>query len=145
MSKPDHCPECGCLLDDPADHSEPARRRYFAILREAHRNLPDHWRELCPTAEHLRKWCLVKTGYCDVGTINCGSQRAANEVALLAKRIDGFVVTLVTGPLVSVYTARSQSKRNQPRKQFLACAEQVYSELGRMLGVDPAELRRQAA
>lgn len=30
-----HCPECGCLLDDPRDQSDALRRRFFAIVREA--------------------------------------------------------------------------------------------------------------
>lgn len=140
-----HCPECGAVLNDPADHSDAARRRYFAILRDAWHNLPDNWRPLCPTAEHLRKMLLVKVGYCEVTAIHCGNNRVALETAALAKRLDCFCVCDVRGAVLTVAVARSQRKRHQPKKAFMECAEAVYMELGKMLGVDPAELTRKAA
>ncbi len=139
------CPACGAVLDNAADHSDPARHRYFAILRDAWSNLPDHWRALCPTSEHLRKYALVKVGHCDTIVVNGGSKKAALEVAAMAKVLDTFAVTDVRGAVVVIYVARSQAKRMQPKKAFLECAEKVYAVLGEIIGTDPAELGRQAA
>jgi hypothetical protein len=139
------CPECGTILDDPADHSDPARRRYFAILREAWMTLPDNWLALCPTSEHLRKYCLIKVGHCDTSIVNCGSSKAAVEVAAMAKRLDTYSVTTIRGAIVTVYIARSQRKRVQPKKQFMECSEKVYGVLAEILGTDPAELLGRAA
>lgn len=143
-----HCPECGAVLvgDDPIDDydSDPARRRYFAILRGVWQNLPDHWRQLLPSPTHLRKYALVKAGHCDTAIVNCGSQKAAVEVAAMAKRLDRFAVTDVRGAVVVIYVARSQKKRVQPKKQFLECADRVYDILADIIGADPAELGRAA-
>ena len=127
------CRECGCILDDSYDHSDPARRRYFAHIRDVWDSLPDHRRELHLTPKHLRKWALVKAGYCDTNIVNCGSKRAAIEVAAMAKRLDTFCVTDIRGSVVVIHTALSQTKRMQPRKIFLECAAAVERVLDDMI------------
>jgi hypothetical protein len=139
MTKRDHCPECGAVLSDPSDHSDPARRRYFAILRETFDSLPDHWRQICPSSEHLRAYCLVQVGHCDTTVTDCGSKAAAERVAALARGMDSFAVVKISGPCVVVAKARSQRKRVQPKREFLDCAELVYAELEKMVGTNVRE------
>jgi hypothetical protein len=138
------CPECGAVLSDPADHSDPARRRYFAIMREAWENLPDHWRTLLPTSEHLRKHALCRVGWCETTVATCGSNKAAIEVAALARKLDTYAVVDIRGSVVTVSTARSQAKRSQPKKPFLECADKVYMVLSEMLGTDITQAKAAA-
>jgi hypothetical protein len=138
------CPECGAILSDPNEHSDAARARYFALLKVAHDNLPDSWRALCPTVEHLRKYLLVKVGHCETSTIHCGSARAAGDMALMAKRLDTFCVADLRGSMLTVSVARSQRKQVHPKADFLRVSEQVLHVASELLGVDVAQLTRAA-
>lgn len=136
MSKHDHCPECGADLSDPNDHSDPARRRFFAIIRECFDSLPDHYRQFIGSPEHLRKFCLVQVGYCDTTVTDVGSRAAAERVTALARNLDSFAVVSVQGPCVIVAKARSMRKRMCPKKDFMALSEKVYDQLATMTGAD---------
>lgn len=135
MSKPiEFCPSCGEILTDPDDHSDAARRRFFAIIKECFDTLPDHWKPLVQTSEHLRKLCLIEVGYCDTTATDCGSKAAAERVAGLVQGMDGFAIVKVEGPVVVVARARSMQKRVCPKAKFLPLAQAVYDHLSKMLG-----------
>jgi hypothetical protein len=134
--KHDHCPECGCVLADPAEQSDAARRRFFAIVKDAFDNMQDHWRELLPSSEHLRKWVLCKIGHCDTTVTDCGSNAAALRVAVLARQLDTFAVIEVRGSIVTTMIARSLRKRACPKKVFMPLSEKAYAYLTEMLGYD---------
>lgn len=136
MSEPASCPECGCLLDDPRDHSDPARRRFFAILREVWQTLPEELSRRYPSSEHLRKAALVTVGWCDSKTVACGSKAAALEVAAMAQYLDRYAVVAIVGPVVTVYTARSMSKRQCPKKSFMELTGKVFDWLSQLVGND---------
>lgn len=136
MTKPETCPECGCFLHDPAEHSDAARRRFFAIIRDAFENMPDRWRPLLPSSEHLRKFVLCQIGHCDTTVTDCGSRAAAERVAALAKHLDTFSVSTVNGALVTTSLARSMRKRVCPKKVFMPLTEKAYAYLNEMMGYD---------
>jgi hypothetical protein len=120
------CPDCGSILDDTNDHSDPMRRYFFATLRDVHDNMPEHWRELCPSTEHLRKYALCRVGWCDVRAINCGNARVASDVAAAAKSLDRFAVVDIRDSTVTIYTARSMSRRSAPKKVFRELVNKVW-------------------
>lgn len=136
MTKERHCPSCGELLDDPRDHSDAARRRFFAIIREVWQTLPDHLAQQHVSAEHLRKAALIHAGWCDSKTIAAGSKTAALEVAALSKHLDRYAIANVSGSVVTVFTARSISKRACPKAQFMPLSEKVYTWLSQLVGSD---------
>lgn len=136
MSKLEHCPHCGCELADPNDHSDAARRRFFAIIKDAHDNLPSLMQSLTPSPEHLRKLALIKAGHCETRVTDCGTKRAAIEVSALAKSLDDYAVTQIDGQVVTVWTARSIRKRVCPKAVFLPLTERVYAWLNEFLGYD---------
>lgn len=136
MSKHEHCPECGAILSDPAEHSDAARRRFFAIIKDAFENMPDHWRVILPSSEHLRKYVLCQVGHCDTTVTDCSSKAAAERVAALAKHLDTFSVSTVNGVLVTTSIARSMRKRVCPKAVFMALSEKAYAHLNEMMGYD---------
>lgn len=154
MSKHEFCPECGAVLADPAEHSDAARRRFFAIIRDAFDNMPDHWKALLPSSEHLRKWVLCRIGHCDTTATDCGSRAAAERVAALARNLDGFAVVDIKGSTVITMVARSIRKRVCPKAAFMPLSEKAYAYLNEMTGYDversdfhsdPSQLGRAAA
>lgn len=137
MSKVETCPECGCFLHDPAEHSDKARRRFFAIMEDAYQNMPANWRPLILSKEHLRKYILCQVGHCDTIATDCDTPEAAERVAALAKHIDTFAVTEIRGQIVVTMTARSIRKRGCPKAVFMPIAQASYDYLRQTFGYDP--------
>lgn len=142
---PHSCPECGAVLDDPKDQSDPMRRRFFAIVREAWHNLPDDKRERFPSSEILRKTALCRVGWAESRQITCGNRKAALEVAILARHLDRYAIVDVSETVVTVFTARSMSKRQCPKKTFLEVSERALDWVSALLGTDAATLGQVAA
>ncbi len=136
MTKVETCPECGCFIADPAEHSDKARARFFAIIADAYGNMPERWRPLIASSEHLRKWVLCRIGHCDTTTTDCGSKAAAERVAVLAKQLDTFAVVEIRGALVTTMIARSIRKRVCPKAMFMPLTEKAYAYLNEMMGYD---------
>lgn len=136
MSKPQHCPECGAILDDPRDHSDPARRRFFAIIREVWQTLPDDVAKHYASSEHLRKAALIHCGWCESITIAAGSKTAALEIAAKLPQLDRYAIARPQGSIVEIFTARSIAKRACPKAQFMPLSEKVYTWLSQLVGSD---------
>ena len=138
MSKDIACPDCGSVFGGDVYSADPARRRYFAIIRESWQNLPDHLTQAFPSSEHLRKWCLVKAGWCEVQliTVKTGSK----EIAAAMRKLNSFAVVSIHGDIdcdvIRIAVAKSQTRRAQPKKQFMECAQKVYDILSEILGTD---------
>ena len=145
MVAPTHCPDCGAVLDDPKDQSDAMRRRFFALVRETWNNLPDVQRERYPSSELLRKTALCRVGWAECKVVTCGSKKAALDVSLLSKHLDRYAIVDVSETVVTVFTARSMSKRQCPKKTFLDVSEKVLDWLSALLGTDIATLGRAAA
>ena len=48
-----------------AEHrSKASHDHFFAIINEAWKNLPEDMGDDFPSPEHLRKWALIKSGFC---------------------------------------------------------------------------------
>lgn len=131
-------------LEIVEERSREAHNHFFACVHEAWANLPDHVAERFPTANHLRKWCLIKAGYRDERTFVAKSAPQAVELAAFIKPMDDFALVTVTDCVVSVFTAKSQSMRAMGRKDFQDSKQKVLDVLADMLGVALSELNDQA-
>lgn len=138
------CPECGAVISSDNFSADKARRRYFAIIREAWANLRPPYAEQFPSPEHLRKWLLIKAGWCDTTTVAVGSKTGAIAVAEAIRRLDHFAVVSVQGTVLLIAVARSQTRRAQPKPQFMTCTQAVYRLLEEMLGISADDLARVA-
>jgi hypothetical protein len=122
------------------DRSAVSHRHYFASIREAHNNLPEDVALDFPTPERLRKFCLIKAGYCDSQSFVASSKAEALRLAAFIKPVDEFSVVTVEGPVVTRYTAKSQSERAMGKKEFQASKDAVLGIISDMLGVAPRDL-----
>lgn len=128
------------LVDVP-ERSTAQHNRYFAMVQNAWDSLPPHLQERFPTAEHLRKFCLIQAGYSNSQSITCGSNMEAKKVAAFVRPIDEFSLVTVTGSVVSVYTAQSQNYRAMGKQVFRESADKVLEAVADLIGVTPAELK----
>lgn len=127
-----------------APHEERSHRshaHYFASVTEVWRNLPEHMTDRFPTADHLRKWALIRTGHCNSESIVLPTKKAAQEVAAFTRRREEFAVVTVVDFTVTVYTAMSQSYRAMGKKRFQQSKDDVLDLLSTVIGVETAQLQ----
>lgn len=122
--------------------SQRSHNHFFAELATAWANLPDHMAERFPTAEHLRKFALIRTGYSDQRTLACSSRAEALRVLAFVKPLDEFAIVTVQEATVTVFTAQSQSKRAMGAKEFQESKDKVLAYVSQLIGVDVSDLKR---
>jgi hypothetical protein len=129
-------------LVEEKQRSGASHRHYFASVNEAWTNLPEHVAGRFPTADHLRKYALIMTGFRDERTIVASSRAEAHRLAAFVRPMDEYAVVTVDGALVRVLTAKTQSMRAMDRATFQASKDAVLGYLAEMIGVDADGLAR---
>ena len=125
------------------DASRQSKGHYHAVIREAWKNLPEDIAEHFPTSDHLRKWCLIKVGYCDQRSIVCRSDHEAAQFAAFIRPLDTYAIVTISGPIVCLYRAKSQ--RHQDRQEFQKIKTEIFDLLASMIKVEPKQLVSEAA
>ncbi len=120
--------------------SQAGHNHYFAAVHEAWLNLPEGYGDRFPTADHLRKFALIKSGSRDERSIVCASKAEALRLAAFVKPMDEFAVVTVSEAVVTVYTAKSQSQKAMGKQAFQASKEAVLGVLADLIGVTPEQL-----
>ena len=120
--------------------STPSHRHYFASLREAWINLPEGYAERFPTDEHLRKWALIRTGYCHARSVVCRTRGEALRIAAFVRAIDAYALVSVEAAVIWHVTAMSQSEGAMSPETFQASKRAVLDLLAEILSVPPADL-----
>jgi hypothetical protein len=120
--------------------SSASHRHYFACVREAWLNLPEPLAARFPTEERLRKYALIKAGFCEARQIVCVSKADAQRLAATVSPLDDYAVIAIEHRVVTVCTAKSQSGDVMSKAQFQASKDAVLGVLAEMIGVEPADL-----
>lgn len=121
------------------ERSLQSHSHYFASLSEAWSNLPEHEAERFPTSEHLRKWCLIKTGFADERSIVCASKAEAQRLGAFIRPMDDYAVVTVSEAVVTVYTAKSQSLKAMGKKDFQRSKEAVLEIAWALVGLSASD------
>ena len=121
-------------MDIREERSEASHRHYFASIREAWLNLPEHMAEQVATPEHLRKFALIKAGYRDERVIAAESPEEAQRLKALVRSYDDFAIISVDGNTVTVLTAKSQSMRAMGKKEFSESKKKVLDIISNLIG-----------
>lgn len=126
------------------ERSAVSHNHFFASLEEAWLNLPEDMAEHFPSADHLRKYALIKAGFCDERSIVCASKAEAQRVAAFIKPMDTYAVVLVREATVQVFTAKSQSHKAMGKAVFQDSKQKVLDIVSAMVGVKADELKQNA-
>lgn len=102
-----------------------SHNHYFATLNDIWLSLPETYGDRIPSAEHMRKWALIRCGYRDERSIVCASKAEAQRVASFVKPLDDFAIVVVQEATVTVLTAKSQSHKAMGAKVFQQSKEAV--------------------
>jgi hypothetical protein len=125
------------------DRSDASHRHEFAWLRSAWESLPESLagEPFAQSPEHLRKYALVQCGYCDVREIAVGDDDDAKRVrAFIGPLVDRYALIGGSGPVVRIYTARSQSRRAMGAKDFQESKTRIMDYIAGLLGVTAEDL-----
>lgn len=123
-----------------------SHRKQFAIVRTAWMNLPEALRDedYAINEEALRKYALIRCGYCDVETALAYSAKAALELGALmgdlARRAHGYCIVQTNKRAVRVWTPHSQSVRAMGAETFMASKRDITAFLADLIGVSIGEL-----
>jgi hypothetical protein len=123
------------------ERSAKSHRHYFAAVNEAWANLPEAMVERFASAEHLRKFALIRTGYADRREIVCSSRAEARRLAAFVKPMDEYALVTATECVVTVWTAQSQSLRAMGKAAFAKSKDDVLGLLAEMIGVTVESLK----
>lgn len=123
-----------------AERSHNSHAHYFASVTEAWKNLPPLMAERFASPDHLRRWALIKAGYSNSHSLPCASPAEARRLAAFIRPLDEFSVVTVTGSVVSVFTAKSQSYQTMDKKEFAESKEKVLDIISAEIGVAKREL-----
>jgi|SRR5579883_626308 len=127
------------------DRSIASHRHYFAAINSAWENLPEDLVERFPTADHLRKFALIRCGYADQRSIACASKAEARRLAAFIKPMDTFAVVTVTEATVTVWAAKSQSMRAMGKRDFVESKAKVLDYIAGLIGTSASALEKNAS
>lgn len=131
-------------LEAIEERSGISHRHFFAEVREVWLNLPEILGEQFKSPAHLRKYALIRTGFCDERSIAVGSKAEAKKLAAFIEPIDDYSVVSVQGTVVSVFTAKSQSYKTMPKGEFQQSKTAVLEFLAGLIGVEPQKVSEAA-
>ena len=80
-----------------SDRSADSHRHYFAVLNEAWQNLPEALAMDFPSPEHLRKWGLIQSGYCNMTKMEFRTNDDSVKAADVMQAMDNYNIFLPTG------------------------------------------------
>ena len=137
MKQQDHiCPECGCIISADIFSADKMRQRFFAIVKDVHRNLAGDLLTRFPNSEYLRKYALIAVGWCTVHTIVGMSEKtAAATTAAILFQNPYCIITFNEG-VMTIYSAKSMSRRALLKKQFLDVSEKALEWIEQQTGID---------
>ena len=128
------------------DRSTATHNHQFAWISEAWKSLPDHYagEPWSVTPETLRKYALIRTGFCSTQIYACGSKAEARRwAANLRGAIHEFCIVVPKEMTVQVFTAKSQSRRAMDKAEFQASKEAILDFIADLIGVEPETLAKQ--
>lgn len=122
------------------ERSTASHRQYFAAIREAWANLPEPLAAQFLTPDHLRKWALVRTGFCNKQIWSVPSRAEAVRTAAALRQVDEFSVVVNDKTTITRLTAKSQAYSKMGRREFQQSKEAVLDYLAKLIDTTPDEL-----
>lgn len=126
------------------NRSKASHDHFFACVTEAWKNLPESLSGEFSSPDHLRKWALIKAGFCSRADIVCANNEEALRLAATVSRIDRFSLVELSGKTVTIWTADSQRRDEMGRKLFQQAKERALHVISELIGTDVATLKKNA-
>jgi hypothetical protein len=141
------------VVEDDNRSSE-SHRQFFGLIARSWTNLPEHLVDELPNPEALRKFALIKCGYCFVDKHVMANNQAAIDLVSSMRRSDRdreeYRIIAVEGRIVTVWEARSCKFKKgdnggMGRREFQEMKEKVLTFVSQLIGTDVMSLKRSEA
>lgn len=132
-------------MEPVEERSAASHRHYFASIREAWMNLPEHLAARLPSPEHLRAEALIRTGYAKSTTFTLSSPAEAVRLASYRQAANEYAIIDVSRNVVTIWEPESQSNKAMGKARFQESKDRVLSVIAEMIGVARNELERERA
>ena len=118
-------------LEVVRERSKPSHDQQFAWLEEKWLTLHEKYQfePWAQSPEHLRKYALIRTGFCITEQFACGSKAEASRLATILRSDDEYCLVTVTGSIVNRFRAESQKIRGpgaMSPKRFQESKQKVF-------------------
>jgi hypothetical protein len=117
-----------------------SHRHFFASVNEAWQNLPEPLAKRFKTADHLRRYALIKTGFYLSQQLVCPTKKAAEITAAWIRPAAEYSVITVDGRVVTRFDAKSQNTREMGKEDFQKSKTAVLDFLAELIGTTRKEL-----
>lgn len=118
------------------DRSRKSHDHFFAVVDDAWANLPENVAHEFPNPEALRKRCLITAGYCTVKKMVLRDNAEAIAACAFLQGIDRYAICEVSGSVVTIWQAESQSKKAMGPRRFQESKEAALVEMSKLVGSD---------
>lgn len=125
--------------------SEKSHAHFFSLVHEAWLNLPEQYAMEFPNETSLRKFALIKTGYCKIHKMVMDNNAEAIKQAAFMQSLEEYSICEIIGNVVTVWTAESQKYRAMGKKTFQKSKDDVLTFLSQFIGTDVATLKQAQA
>ncbi len=122
------------------ERSQASHGHFFALINQAWQNLPEEYADRFPSADHLRRWALIKSGWREERTTVCASVEEAERTAAFVKPIDDYAIVVRHECVVIVWTAKSQSMTAMGKADFQQSKDDCLRVLSELIGTDVSNL-----
>ena len=121
------------------ERSLKSHKFYFATIADAWANLPESLVDEFPSPEHLRKYALIKSGYCTTIKLVLPTNAEAVAACAFIQASDEFVICEPIGRVATISRASSQSMRAMGKKQFEESKSRVLDVISGLIGADATQ------
>lgn len=123
------------------DRSTATHNHEFAFIASAWDSFPDELKEQFPSPEHLRKFGLIRKGFCITKQYAFPSAAEAKRFAAgLSEHVDEYTLVVVDRGVVTVSNAMSQSKKAMGKERFQASKQALLEYVAEISGIEPEAL-----
>jgi len=132
------------ILSETRDRK--SHNHFMAAVHSAWMNLAEEWNGFFPTEDHLRKWALVKEGFCTKVEHVCHTSAEAARLVAAFRDIDQYAVISKKGNVVLVFQAESQSELEMGGgERWRESKKKVLDRVASMSRTTPEQLKREAS
>lgn len=131
-------------LIEHEDRSQRSHNHQFAEIHQAWLNLPEELAVNFPTDDHLRKYALIMTGWCDKRQLVCRSHVEAERIAGFMRPTDEYAIIEVKDNIITEYVAKSQKRNKMNAADFQKSKTDILNYVAPMANTTPAKLKQAA-
>ncbi len=128
-------------VEEVSERSLKSHNAFFAQVADAWSTLPETLSDNFPSAEHLRKWALIKAGYRTETHLVFRTNAEAITAAAFIGNLDSYAICEVSDRLATVWRAESQSMKAMNKERFQQSKDDCLRVISNLIGADIAKDR----